>query len=163
LFDETIDEWLDEVRACRHPDAQYLASLFPPGASTAKVDMVRVLDAQGDDARAVFLSGRLTFSGTKWARAAELGSAEAQAMCAGFSLHHNGAEAFRWAQKSASQGCPLGLMRLRDCYTDGAGCEKDAARGMACWKAAAELGLSSAHYHVGHRGFREGDWERYVW
>jgi TPR repeat protein len=163
LFHQTREQWLDDVRACRHPDAQCLASLFPSGASTARDDMVRVLDAQGDDARAVFLSGRLTYSETKWLRAAQLGSAEAQAMCAWFSQHCNEADSFHWAQKSASQGSRWGMFRLGDCYNGGLGCEKDAARGRAYWKAAAELGLSHAHYHLGYSRFVEGDWERYVW
>ncbi len=50
-----FERGLELARKCRHPEAQWLCSLFPPGVT--KEEVVRVLEAQDDSPLVVFLRG----------------------------------------------------------------------------------------------------------
>ncbi len=50
-----LDKGLAMARQCRHPDAQYLCSLFPPSRSVTFNRFLAVLKAQGEDARTLYL------------------------------------------------------------------------------------------------------------
>jgi hypothetical protein len=52
LTDDT-EAWLQSVRECRHPDAQWLAGLFPARGGVSCVRMREVLLEQGEDPRAM--------------------------------------------------------------------------------------------------------------
>jgi hypothetical protein len=75
------------ARRCQHPDAQWLSSLFPDSDSAVtKDEMLRVMQGQGEDLRAMHIRGSLLrcddFAKDLLQRAAELGYAPAQAAMA---------------------------------------------------------------------------------
>jgi hypothetical protein len=123
-----IDRGLRIARDCRHPDA----SLFPAGVSVTGEDMKRVMRAQGDDVRALFLRG----DGAACARAAELGYAPAQAYRAWWALD---AKSVELAQRAASQSHRVGLTALGCSLLGGEGCAKNPEQAMVLLRAAADL------------------------
>jgi hypothetical protein len=98
------------ARLSRHPDAVWLCSLFPPGASLVREDMKRVLEALGgDDPRVMFLVSYLEPLSVRrdselalLRRAAELGYAPAQALLSVCCRSED--ERMAWAEAAASQG-----------------------------------------------------------
>jgi hypothetical protein len=57
------NSWLEPViqmvRECRHPDAQWLASLFPAGVEVTSKRMREVMLEQGDDPRALYVAWKV--------------------------------------------------------------------------------------------------------
>jgi TPR repeat protein len=158
---------LQAARECRHPDAQWLASLFPDGVETPRdaYSVAReVILQQGDDPRALHLAwelGRVVpGSEALLRRAGEMGYAPAQAAMSGLTF---GDESFRWAEGAWSRGNRLGMFRLARCYIDGRGCAKDRDRGVELCRAAAELGCAAAQYYYAYLAFGKFDWERFLW
>ncbi len=55
---EGFERGLELARKCRHPEAQWLCSLFPPGVEmTDEEEVVRVLEAQDERPLVVLLRG----------------------------------------------------------------------------------------------------------
>jgi hypothetical protein len=91
---------LAHARQCRHPDAQWLSALCPVGDGESREAVVRVMEAQGDDPRALFILSFLgEFSQQRLLRAAELGYAPAQARFA--TTYYE--DMVAWARKAAAQ------------------------------------------------------------
>jgi hypothetical protein len=156
---------VEMARECRHPDAQWLASLFPVGESVGVWGMLRVLGELTDDARAVFLHGRLMHDLDTIRRAAAMGSTPAEAYLAGV-LHFNlGAEeeCFLRAELAASRGDRCGLFELAHCFLAGRGCAADKARAITLFRDSAALGHAQAQHYYGRWGFGVHDWERFYW
>jgi TPR repeat protein len=138
---ETEDEAaeVEKARACRHPDARWLASLFPP-ASVTRERMYEVLSQQSEDPRAMHIMRGLGVAERDDAyrllvRAAEMGYAPAQAALSEDRQHHKDvAGRFLWAERAAIQGDSGGLYELGCCYWHGEGCEKDTRRGIELFK-----------------------------
>jgi TPR repeat protein len=162
-----VQHGLQMARECQHPDAQWLASLFPPDVAVTADELVEVMLAQGDDPRACYLAWkyRKTAPGSLLRRAAEKGYAPAQAELFMQAEDHDEdfAQAFYWAEKSSEQGDRLGIMQLGRCYDGGIGCVVDEAKAVALFKAAAELEESNGRYWYAKLAFCEIDWERYHW
>jgi hypothetical protein len=157
----TFSRAVERARACRHVDAQWLASLVPAGMATTREEELRVLQAgaQEDDARALYVLGRLTYSDRSLRRSAELGYAPAQAARCFWCDEPR--EVFCFAQLAAQQGDRCGKWQLGECYYDGSGCEQDETTALALWREAAEMGQRDAQYRMGCIAYGAEDWQRY--
>ncbi len=145
----------------RHPDAQWLCSLFPGKTTLTKKKVLRAMEACGQDARALFIRGQICGDAELLRQAAELGFAPAQAEWAGACGSREGA--FRWSERAAAHGDRAGKLGLGLCLQHGVGCERDPARAAALCVEAAELGLAAASYECGASVFGPSDWQRYRW
>jgi hypothetical protein len=75
-----VDRLLRMASECQHPDAQWLAALFAPGATVTSERMREVMLQQGDDPRALYFAFRLGgWNAGLLRRAADKGFARAQA------------------------------------------------------------------------------------
>jgi TPR repeat protein len=173
---DVLDMWekvdvatqLQKARECRHPDAQWLASLFPNGVAGATrhahAIAREVMLQQGDDPRAMHLAWELGRSvpGSEalLRQAGEMGYAPAQAAMCGLTF---GDESFRWAEGAWSRGNRLGMCCLARCYVDGRGCVKDRDRGVELSRTAAELGCAAARYYYACLAYGKLDWMRCHW
>jgi hypothetical protein len=150
------------ARECRHPDAQWLAALFPPGAEVTPKRLAEVMSEQGEDERALLLAWAAdAASRAALVRSAEMGYAPAQAQLA--SQVPPGPEKVEWAQRAADQGDRFGLFLLAQCVHLGRGCEADLDRGVELYRRAAELGLARAQNAYAMYAFRPEQWQRCVW
>jgi TPR repeat protein len=157
-----VAKGLARARECRHPDAVWLASLFPPAIAVSKHDAIEVLRSHENDPRALYFAARLSDERedeAKVTRAAEMGYAPAQAYLA----VHSGEEGFSWAQIAASQRDRVGLLLLGRRFRDGTNCEKDADKAKDLLRESAELGDETAQEEYARFAFGELDWERYLW
>jgi hypothetical protein len=159
---------LEKARNIRHPDAQWLASLFAPDVDMTRQQMWDVLLQQLNDPRAMFMLWQLEGIEERTeqllVRAAEAGYAAAQARLAVFRLdEENLDEAFVWAQRAAAQGERRGLDVLGTFYRHGIGCESDTVRAIESHKRAAELECTPSEFYYGTLAFGVHDWERYEW
>ncbi len=163
MLDSDLEAWLRCVRDCLHPDARWLASLFPDEPVTmTKQAMLSVMKAR-EDRRALFMRFCVDAGDRDSLRqAAELGYAPAQFRWSKRS-HASDVERFGWAEKAAAQGDRQGLFRLGYWLCKGRGCEMDRARGFSLWKDAAELEQRNAHWYLGIRAYSASDWQRYRW
>jgi hypothetical protein len=154
---------LQMARECLHPDAVWLASLFP---ARARDSMMKVLLAQGDDPRAMHLAWRLSRDDVPLLlrRAAEMGYAPAVTDM-GKAAVYRGAykDAFEGAQQAAAMGDRAGLVLLARCFEGAVGCSKDMVRAAALFGQAAELGHAEGQFLFGRHAFGERDWRRYLW
>jgi hypothetical protein len=104
----TIERGLQLARESRHPDAKWLASLFPAGDAVTAQRMAEVmLEQGGDDPRAVYLAGVHLDDRAMRRRAAEMGYAPAQAQTA---VDYGGDDMFAWAEKASAQGDRTGTL-----------------------------------------------------
>ncbi len=151
---------LQLARQSRHPDAQWLCSLFPQHVTEVTADdVIQVMTAHVSDGRALFIRSHLGF-GLDLHRAAELGYAPAQAAYAEVLWE---GDSFFWASKAAAQGDRRGLFKKGCALWYGQGCDEDCGSGMALVKEAAELGHAIAMMWVGQNAFGAHEWQRYRW
>jgi hypothetical protein len=158
-----VEKFLRAARDCRHPDAQWLTSLFPATSTVTQSGMRDVLLEQGDDPRAIFFVHLLDLSSfpdlAPLMRAAEMGYAPAQAAVSG-SL--SGDDAYRWALAAAAQGHRTGFCLLGRYCERGVGCDKDETRAAEMFRKAATLGDAESQWRYGEV-FEKRDWQRYHW
>jgi hypothetical protein len=158
-----VEKALQLARECQHPDAQWLAALFPVGVVATGESVAQVMLEQGvNDPRAAYLAWKLSRLGPyeNVLRAAERGYTPAQAELAS---NASGADQLVWAQRAAAGGDRRGMFWLGMCYRRGVGCEKDEAKAREVLRAAAELEHPLAQCDYGELSFGEYDWERFVW
>jgi hypothetical protein len=158
-----VEKGLRMARECRHPDAVWLASLFPVGADVTRARMREVMEEQGEDARALHLAWRLGDNDAEdglLELAAAKGYAPAQADLS-YEMKQPGA--FELAQLAAAQGSRRGMCQLGWCFRHGLGCENDRDRAIELFGAAARLGDADAQVSLGEEAFRSRDWERFHW
>jgi TPR repeat protein len=152
---------LQMARECRHPDAVWLASLFPAGVTVTMEGMEGVMLQHGDDPRAMHLA--VVTGGydhiARLERAAAAGYAPAQAA---LSYCREGPEQLEWAQRAALQGNRAGIMHVAWMLQSGEGCEKDVEAGVELYRQAAELGSGQAQ-HAYALSFGQLDWRRFMW
>jgi hypothetical protein len=160
-----VSRGLAMARDCRHPDAVWLASLFPAGVTHER--MMAVLLDQRNDPRATYLACMLGegggyYPGTReqLAPAAERGYAPAQAVLADLS---EGDERFMWSQKAEQQCDRFGKFLLGLCYRNGEGCAADAVKATELLREAAELGHAGAMRRFAELSFGETDVRRWHW
>jgi hypothetical protein len=156
-----LSKGLQLARECRHEDARWLTSLFDREAPTDAEAAKAVFLAQSGDRRAVCFAGMVGKVDRDLVRqAAEAGYPLAQALVAGW---EDRGEAVAWAQRAASQGEPLGIVKLATFYWLGTVCEEDRLKARRLFREAAEMQHVSAMYNHAKRGLGEADPERYVW
>jgi hypothetical protein len=158
-----VEKGLQLARECRHADAQWLASLFPPGEAVAPDRMIAVLLAQGDDPRALFIASQVgsLYDNVRLKRAAEMGYAPAQAVLS--TSMPDDDQAFLLAERAVAQGDRSALNSLAWMTSRGRGCTKNVAKGIELFRQAAELGHATASYMYATRAFGEEDFERFLW
>jgi hypothetical protein len=143
----------------QHPDAQWLAALFPPGVSVTEERMREVMMQQGDDPRVLYFASQLVeLNEGLLRRAAERGYARAQADLA--VRTNDGAEKLPLLEKACEQNDrdALFLLGRSVCETF-----KHVARGIELLRRAAELNHREAQFEYGELAFDGSDWERYFW
>jgi hypothetical protein len=162
--DEHVEQGVQMARECQHPDAQWLAALFPAGVAVTEQRMAEVMLQQGDDARALFFAWRMGTAETVelLLRSAELGFARAQARMS-HRAEDDDDEAVGWAQKSAAQGDRFGLFQLGCHYELGKACAEDRAKAIQLFRESAELQEAEAEHRYASVAFGEEDWEHYYW
>jgi hypothetical protein len=160
---ENVERELQMVRECRHPDAQWLAALFPSDGVMTSERVCAVLGQHLDDSRAGFLLWKLSRKrdAELLRRVAEAGYAPAQAELCFRSYRDQGAN-FAWAEKSAA-GDRHGLYQLAECVGYGIGCSRDMKRALELYRQAAEMEHPLAMVRYGGLGFGAQDWERFHW
>jgi TPR repeat protein len=159
-YARNAEEGMQMARECRHPDAQWLAALFPPGADLRYGAVRRMLQEHPDDPRALFFLGD-TFQSLR--RAAEMGYAPAQAALSNQLQEEHADGAFRLARLAAAQRCRCGFFSLAGCYLRGEGCLENRPMALELYKLAADLGHAEAPRWFGELAFGEFDWRRYHW
>jgi hypothetical protein len=159
-----VEKGLDMARECRHPDAKWLASLFPAGVRWTRERIMHVMLEQGEDPRAMFLAFLLgeRSSDELIRRAAEMGYAPAQAEMSGLTEEADPEESRRWAERSSAQRDRNGLFQLAYCTRCGVGGREDPERAAELYRASAELGCALAmFYHA--RSLQTTDWRWHHW
>jgi TPR repeat protein len=168
MDEEGVERGLQMARECRHPDAQWLASFFPPGVAVTRAHMHRVMLEHGEDPRALFLAwttGGETRVDELMERAAEMGYAPAQVARSSLATVDDptGVEVFKWAERAYVQGDFLGRFALSGCYLSGVGCTIDRERGIALLREVADVGYPPALFTYANTAFELDNWERYHW
>jgi hypothetical protein len=155
-----LEQGLQKARECLHPDAQWLASLFPPGAEATQERMREVMLEHQDDPRAVWLA---------WAfddddegllrRAAVWGYAPAQTDLA-MLIDDDDAERVPLLEKAAAQNDRNALFEL-GCWWEQV--ENGKEKAIELYRKAAELNHREAQFEYGLSAFGGADWERFHW
>ncbi len=160
-----LQKALQLVRECRHADAQWLAALFPAGASVTEDEVLRVMRGQGDDPRALHVLAELSDESLPLLRrAAAMGYAPAQAQLSWeLLIYGKDEEAFEWAEKAAAQGDRYGIAQQAEFLLTGRLTVKNSTRALALYKEAGELGNGWACFRFSKLAFGERDWQRYRW
>jgi hypothetical protein len=165
LGDADAVKGLRMARECRHPDAQWLVSLFPAGVPVTPERVLAVMLLQKDDPLAMLLAHEVGLVvdeefkyGALLMRAAEMGYAPAQAQVA-----MRKQDSFQWAERAAAQGDRHGMYQLAYHLYHGVGCEKDRGRALKLVREGAELGDAAAQAMYGAVAFDELDWVGYHW
>ncbi len=139
------------ARDCKHPDAEWLASIFEGKDVSTEEGAIEVFLSFENDARALCFSWYLTDH--RWndlsvlRRASEMGNAFACSTLHGELVNE---EAFRLAQLAAMQHERDGFYFLGCCFLNGVGCEKDLNLAKENYLIAAELRLVVAATAYGH-------------
>jgi hypothetical protein len=162
-FSTAEPEWylaaFEKVRECAHGDAKWLVPLFPAGARVTREELLRVMEAQGKDARALFLRGCISPDNQLLEQAAELGYAPAQAR---YGSRLDPVLRVPWARRAVAQGNRLGLTLLAECTLEGTGgCVRDRDAAVALFRRAADLDEHEALFRVGQLVYTDNDWQRF--
>jgi hypothetical protein len=166
---DDLDAGFQLVRCCQHPDAQWLASLFPSDEDVVQEHMWEVLRRLDNDPRAMLVAWLVGSQEDDWDeelkdRAAERGYAPAQAVVAAdrFSARDE-AQGFFWAQLAAAQQDRRALYMLGKCCRDGRGCVRDLGKAIEFFRSAAELECPKAQWTLAELAYGALDWQRYHW
>jgi TPR repeat protein len=149
---EGIEKGLQMARECEHPDAQWLAALFPAEMAVTEQRMREVLQEQGEDPRAIYLVWSLGGSKNLLRRAAEMDCAPAM------SRYSDGSKTFKRLEDAAKLGDRVGVHRLGRCYERGLGFAQDNKKALQLYRESAELGFAGAQRRYGSFAFGELDW-----
>jgi TPR repeat protein len=165
---DEVEEGLQMARDSRHPDAQWLASLFPAGVAVTRARMREVIADQGEDARALFVGWLLRTEHASielLTRSAKLeyAPAEAELSLALLFAKTPGDEKFYLAQSAALKGDREGAYWLAMYYRLGWSCSVDMDKAVEWCRVAAELDHAVAQSRLGYWAFGTYDWERYYW
>jgi hypothetical protein len=154
---------LDAARNCRHPDARWLASLFPDSVTEGR--MRTVLLEQGEHPVGLFLAALLHTIGGSFVllkRAAALDYAPALGVVARV-LARSSEERRAWAERAEALGDREGTFQLAECVLENAGCAEDEQRAIELYRRAAEWGHSVAQGAYAETAFLLRDWRRVLW
>jgi TPR repeat protein len=155
-----VDAALQMARECQHPDAQWLAALFPAGTRVTAEHMREVMLQQRDDPRALYLASRLVlFDNGLLRRAAEKAHARAQVDLALRPV--DAAMRVELLERACEQNDREGLFLLGLFYMRIV--KRGVERAIELYRRAAELNHHQAQFEYGEMAFDERDWERYFW
>jgi hypothetical protein len=158
-----VEKGVQMARGCRHQDAQWLASLFPPGAEATQQRMREVMLVQRGDPRALWLAwafgGRLLVDERLLRRAAEGGYARAQADLAHRTDDED--ENMRLLELAAGKNDRDALFSLGWYWVRTEG--RESAKATELFWRAAELGHGLAQWKYAEMAFNSDDWQRYYW
>jgi hypothetical protein len=160
-----VEKALRFARESRHPDALWLASLFPAHEAVTGALMYDRMLEQGEDPRALYFVCLLdddTAAQGLLLRVAEMGYAPAQSR-ASDTAHIDKQQRFLYASRSDAQKDRLGIYLLGDCYLTGRGCEVDRGKARELIREAAELNSPPAMFAWGKIEFEGLDWQRFHW
>ncbi len=142
------------ARDCKHPDAEWLTSVFEGKDVSTIEDAREVLLLCQNDARALCFSWYLTDGRLNdlslLRRAAEIGNGFACSALCSCVQEENEEEAFRLARLAASQHERDGVFWLADWLSNGIGCAQDFNLAKENFLTAAELGHVRAALEYGH-------------
>ena len=148
---QDIKKALALARGCKHPDAEWLTSIFEGKKISTNAEAKKVLLSHQTDARALCFAWWLIDEGDRQSdsltllrRAAEMGFSFACSSLSGEVWEANYDEAFRLAQLASAQLERDGLDWLGFCFCDGIGCEIDLNLAKDNYLIAAELGQVEA-------------------
>ena len=154
------------ARDCKHPDAEWLTSVFEGKDVLTEEGAREVFLAFENDARALCFAWSLTDDReddlTLLRRSSEMGNAFAFATLSGEVWSENEEEAFRLAEFAAIQRERDGFFELGFSFHEGIGCEKDVNFATENYLVAAELGHISASEWYGYL-LDESDPVRWLW
>jgi TPR repeat protein len=167
----TVTAELQMALECQHPDAQWLASLFPAGEPVSVARMRAVMLEKIEDPRAMFFASVFTKVPNEdtalWLmRSAKLGYAPAQAHLASLTSRPS---RFKWMERAAAQGDRHAMFLLGGVLYRGQNFQRgqsfkvDVARGTELFGRAAALGHPQAAFYYGEAAYDHFDWERYYW
>ncbi len=155
------------ARDCKHPDTEWLTSIFEGKDVSTKEDVREVFLCCENDALALCFSWWLADDreedSSMLRRSIEMGNAFACSTLCWQVWYENKEEAFRLAQLGASQHERDGFYRLGLCFRDGRGCEKDLNLAKEYILIAAELGHVYAAEEFGYLLDEESDLVRWLW
>jgi hypothetical protein len=155
-----IELGLRLARECQHPDARWLASLFPAGDDVTREHFCGVMRGQGEDQRALSLTEILTsVKMERLTRVANTGYAPAQVAVVLIDVQ----TMFKYASVAAASGDRRGMFQLARCLREALGCEKDKGRAMELLREAAELGKPGGAAAVTRVCFWRARLERFCW
>ena len=142
--DQDIRKALALARDCKHPDAEWLSSIFEGKDVSTKDEARQVFLSHENDARALCFAWHLSDSAWKdftlLRRSSEMGNAFACSILCEKVRFENKEEAFRLARLAANQHERDGFYSLGRCFCDDIGCEKDLNLAKQNLLVAAELG-----------------------
>ncbi len=141
---QDVKKALALARYCKHPDAEWLSSIFEGKKVAKKEEARQVFLSCKNDARALCFawcqSEDREHDLTLLRRAAEMGNAFACSSLCEEVWEESEGEAFRLAHFAAAQHERDGFFWLAGCFEEGVGCEKDETSAKANFLMAAELG-----------------------
>ena len=154
------------ARDCKHPDAEWLTSIFEGKDILTKENARKVFLCCEIDARALCFAWYLTDDREKdlslLYRASEMGNAFACSTLCRQVWSPNKEEGFRLAQFAAAQHERDGFYFLGFFFRDGVGCEKDVNLAKENYLIAAELGFVDAAAAYGY-SLDESDPDCWLW
>ncbi len=163
---QDITKALVLARDCKHPDAEWLTSIFDGKDVSTEEDARKVFLSFENDARALcfawWLAGDCEEDLSLLRRASEMGNAYASSTLCWRVWSENKEEAFRLAQAAALEQDCDGFYSLGFCFRYGRGCEKDVNLAKENFLIAAELGHVNAAEDFG-RLLVESDHARWLW
>ncbi len=166
LKEHDITAALALARGCKHPDAEWLTSVFDGKDVSTKEGAREVFLSFNNDARALCFAWYMTDDREEdlslLRRAAEMGNAFACSTLCWKALRASKEEAFRLARLAAAQHESDGFYSLGFCFRDGFGCEEDLNLAKEKFLVAAELGHVWAADDYGSL-LDESDCARWIW
>jgi TPR repeat protein len=147
------------ARECQHPDAQWLAALFPVGALVTWGHIRAVMLEQGDDPRAMWLASQLGAPQERvlLRRAADSGYAPAQVSLAKLTDGDNESLLLELSSAQNDRNALFELGHLLQLQAN------DGKKAIELYRKAAELNHRAAQMQYGRVAFAPGDWERFHW
>ncbi len=166
LGKQNITAALALARDCKHPDAEWLTSIFEGKDVSTKEGAREMFLSFENDARALCFAWHLkdarVYDLTLLRLASEMGNAFACSTLCEQVWRANGEEAFRMARYAASLYERDGFYQLGFCFYSGIGCEQDLNLAKENFLIAAELGDAGAADYYGMM-LNESDPARWLW
>ncbi len=146
IVNGSVANAVEAARQCQHPDAKWLAALFPSPASVSQDEWTAVMQVQGDNPVALFLGAVVGGNEALARRAAAMGYAPAQAWLGSLATLEV-EERIEFARQAVAQGNRAGLFALASLLAK----RDDEAAAVPLYEQAAALGHAEAQLALGLR------------